>query len=334
MPSCLWSWWESTSRASRSTSSPSIASRSPPRRSHFNLPIPGTLTPPRPPACASCGATATGSGRNGCRDSRIVKSHRSRSRRRWLVRRGDERAFPALLLYPSILGKICFQEKGGEGRGGAGRHYGPVSFSAGGAGRMAVKFCALKASPHELGAVVMQARCRRLDPSPRWTSLLVFSLAYKLESVLNFDTMSNFAIEAIVAAVYVACFGVTIHGWQAAEAYAVAPELSVVVVVLYSKLIIELSGIMCGLIQANLTTETIHGLFWIPYLLIFTIAIPASIFWITINLVRSYLGVPAGRDLWQLIMRANFFAALLCVATSLLTTYIDAMAAYVHVTYG
>ena len=92
----------------------------------------------------------------------------------------------------------------------------------GGAGRMAVKFCALKASPHELGAVVMQARCRRLDPSPRWTSLLVFSLAYKLESVLNFDTMSNFAIEAIVAAVYVACFGVTIHGWQAAEAYAVS----------------------------------------------------------------------------------------------------------------
>ena len=25
MPSCLWSWWESTSRTSRSTSSPSIA---------------------------------------------------------------------------------------------------------------------------------------------------------------------------------------------------------------------------------------------------------------------------------------------------------------------
>ena len=49
---------------------------------------------------------------------------------------------------------------------------------------------------------------------------------------------------------------------------------------------------------------------------------------------QLFSGVPAGRDLWQLIMRANFFAALLCVATSLLTTYIDAMAAYVHVTYG
>ena len=45
-------------------------------RSRSSLPTPGTLTPPRPSACASSGATVTASGPNGCPETRIVRSHR------------------------------------------------------------------------------------------------------------------------------------------------------------------------------------------------------------------------------------------------------------------
>ena len=74
--------------------SPSTGWRYQPRRSPSSLRMRGTLTPPRPSACASCGATATDSGRSACRESPIARSPRWRSCPCWSARRGPSLPFP------------------------------------------------------------------------------------------------------------------------------------------------------------------------------------------------------------------------------------------------
>ena len=72
----------------------------PAEATRFSLRMPGTLTPPRPSACASCGATATANRRSACRESPIARSPSWRNCRRWLVLSPDESTCPALPLYP------------------------------------------------------------------------------------------------------------------------------------------------------------------------------------------------------------------------------------------
>jgi hypothetical protein len=136
--------------------------------------------------------------------------------------------------------------------------------------------------------------------------------------------VSDFWIEAIVAAAYIVFFGVTIHGWREPKAYAVAPELSVVVTVLYARIIIEALGTYGDLAHAALTPQTIHAMFRIPEAAVVILAVPGLVFWIVVNLVRSYEGVDVEPDdLVQLVWRANAFAVLLCIATNIAASYIS-----------
>lgn len=128
--------------------------------------------------------------------------------------------------------------------------------------------------------------------------------------------MSDFWLEAIAAGVYVTCFGATVHGWTNPKAYAVAPELSVVISVLYTRLIVVMLSDYRALIAAPLTTQNIYDLAWIPSLLCLTVLIPIFIFWTTMNLVRSYEWLPDGEDLAAPIWRANFFVVILSLATN------------------
>ena len=91
-------------------SSPPIASRSRPVRSRSSLPMPGTLMPLRPSACASCGATATASGRIACRASRTARSPRSRSCRRRLAHSSDGRGRAREECEPGFLRAINGEE--------------------------------------------------------------------------------------------------------------------------------------------------------------------------------------------------------------------------------
>jgi hypothetical protein len=144
-----------------------------------------------------------------------------------------------------------------------------------------------------------------------------------LSSIFSHDAL----LELGVVLIYVPCFGAAVYGWRMPEAYAVAPELSTVTVVLYAQSIFPLIGSIFALSRAPLTSATIHGLFQLPEILVIGVALPVMGVIMTINNVRSYLGLPSNSDTWESIQRANLYAFVLCVVTNPITTYINHMVA-------
>jgi hypothetical protein len=138
--------------------------------------------------------------------------------------------------------------------------------------------------------------------------------------------LSSVFLEVGVVAFYVMIFGGHVYGWHAWQVQAFAPELSTITVVLYAKSVFDMLYIFLSLFRADLSTNTIHGLFRVPELLIVGFVVPAIVVISVINLVRAYRPLPAVPPL-RLVWRANLYAIAACFATDPFAPYINHWAA-------